>query len=153
MMTGLTFDINKVREWLSTLDLSTKEDEVNDILYNSTVFIYSTAQQNLHSQLKERGKNKWGLKLSQGLARGAYKNTQTAKVFVKTSNRYNPTNGNYIVYMNAKGTEERFRKTKNGGMASTGRLQPKPFLKDAVSSQLNNTYKYINDEILKLLEK
>ena len=152
-MTGLTFDINKVREWLSTLDLSNRQDEVNDILYNSTVFIYSTAQQNLHSQLKERGKNKWGLKLSQGLARGAYKNTQTAKVYVKTSNRYNPTNGNYIVYMNAKGTEERFRKTKNGGMASTGRLQPKPFLKNAADSQLNNTYKYINDEILKLLEK
>lgn len=151
-MTGLTFDIDKVREWLSTLDLSTKEDEVNDILYNSTVFIYSTAQQNLHSQLKERGKNKWGLKLSQGLARGAYKNTQTAKVYVKTSNRYNPTNGNYIVYMNAKGTEERFRKTKKG-MASTGLLQPKPFLKNAVNSQLSNTYRYINDEILKLLEK
>lgn len=151
-MTGLTFDIDKVREWLSTLDLSTKEDEVNEILFNSTVFIYSTAQQNLYSQLKERGKNKWGLKLSQGLARGAYKNTQTAKVYVKTSNRYNPTNGNFIVYMNAKGTEERFRKTKKG-MTSTGRLQPKPFLKNAVDSQLNNTYRYINDEILKLLEK
>ena len=151
-MTGLTFDIDKVREWLSTLDLSTNEEEINDILYNSTGFIYSTAQQNLHSQLKERGKNKWGLKLSQGLARGAYKNTQTAKVYVKTSNRYNATNGNFIVYMNAKGTEERFRKTKNG-MVSTGRLQPKPFLKNAVDSQLNNTYRYINDEILKLLEK
>lgn len=151
-MTGLTFDIDKVREWLSTLDLSTKEDEVNEILYNSTVFIYSTAQQNLHSQLKERGKNKWGLKLSQGLARGAYKNTQTAKVYVKTSNRNNPTNGNYIVYMNAKGTDERFRKTKKG-MASTGRLKPKPFLKNAVDSQLGNTYKYIQDNILKLLEK
>ena len=152
-MTGLTFDIDKVREWLSTLDLSTKEEEVNDILYNSTVFIYSTAQQNLHSQLKERGKNKWGLKLSQGLARSAYKNTQTAKVYVKTSNRYNPSSGNYIVYMNAKGTVDRFRKTKTGAMASTGRLQPKPFLKNAVDSQLNNTYRYINDEILKLLEK
>lgn len=145
----LNFDFDKVEKWLQTLNLDNKQDEVNQILYDATVFIYSTAQSNLHSMLKERGTSKYGLKLSQGIARGKFKNTNTAKVYVKTTNKNNPTNGNFHVYFNAKGTKNRYKKSG----ASTGKLTAKPFLSNAVETQINNTYRYIEDEIMKLLNK
>ena len=56
---------------------------------------------------------------------------------------------NYIVYMHGKGTKQ--RQTKKG--ANRGKLESKPFFKNAKNETLNQANQYIIDKINALIER
>lgn len=137
---AITLDLQQFLTSLDEVDVEKHKSEIQQIFDDASAIIYATAQQNLHSQLKQRGKNKYGLKLSQGIKRTLYKSGKGASIYVSQKN-------NYIVYMHGKGTKQRH--TKKG--ANRGKLTPKPFFKNAVNTHYKNVENYIIDKITQLI--
>ena len=137
---AITLDLQQFLTSLDEVDVEKHKSEIQQIFDEASAIIYATAQQNLHSQLRQRGKNKYGLKLSQGIKRTIYKSGKGASVYVSQKD-------NYIVYMQAKGTKQRH--TKKG--ANRGKLTPKPFFKNAVDTHYKNVENYIIDKITQLI--
>lgn len=139
---ALTAQVQEFIASLENVDLSNHVEELKQIFADATALIYAKAQSNLHSMLKQRGTNKYGLKLSQGIKRTIYKNGMGASVYVSQKD-------NYIVYMHGKGTKQ--RQTKKG--ANRGKLESKPFFKNAKNETLNQANQYIIDKINALIER
>lgn len=137
---AITLDLQQFLTSLDEVDVEKHKSEIQQIFDDASAIIYATAQQNLHSLLKQRGKNKYGLKLSQGIKRTIYKSGKGASVYVSQKD-------NYIVYMHGKGTKQRH--TKKG--ANRGNLTPKPFFKNAVNTHYKNVENYIIDKITQLI--
>ena len=137
---ALTFEMEDFLQSLENIDLSKHTEELKQIFADATALIYAKAQANLHNSLKQRDKNKYGLKLAQGIKRTLYKSGKGASVYVSQKD-------NYIVYMHGKGTKQ--RQTKKG--ANRGKLTPKPFFKNAVDSTIQQANGYIITKINELI--
>ena len=61
---ALTAQVQEFIASLENVDLSNHVEELKQIFADATALIYAKAQSNLHSMLKQRGTNKYGLKLS-----------------------------------------------------------------------------------------
>ncbi|MBQ7854993.1 MAG: hypothetical protein IJ352_08265 [Muribaculaceae bacterium] len=137
---ALTLEMEDFLQSLENIDLSKHTEELKQIFGDATSFVYAKAQANLHNSLKQRGKNKYGLKLSQGIKRTIYKSGKGASVYVSQKD-------NYIVYMHGKGTKQ--RQTKKG--ANRGKLESKPFFKNAVDTTIQQANGYIIQKINEII--
>lgn len=146
-MNNVDVDLTKIQHWLSSLDLSKHKEDTRRIMDEATGLVYVQAQRNLHSMLNQTGKNKYGLTLASGISRKVWKNDQGGTVWINQG-------ANYIVYMHGKGTKDRYTKGKNGKkQAFRGKLEAKPFFKNAVDSTESTVIALIQKRIIELMNK
>lgn len=123
MNNDFAIDISKFENLLEQIDFEKHKDELKSVIDEATQLLYNSAQGQLSSMVRQRGKNKYGLKLSDGIKRKTFTDGKAGAVWVSNTS-------NYIVYFHAKGTKQ--RTTKKG--ANRGQITAKPFLKNAVTS-------------------
>ncbi len=147
MNKNVNIDISKVTKMLQDVNLEKHKDDTRKMIDEATAMIYVQAQKNLRNTLHSSGKNKYGLSLSSGITRKIWKNDKGGSVYVNQ-------NGNYIVYMHAKGTKARYTKGKNGKRkAYRGKLSAKTFFQDAVNSTKNIVLSLLQKRITEMLNR
>lgn len=136
----IDFDLQNALDNIKSLDLTDKTQELSTIFATANDMVYNQVVANANTSITQRGSNKYGLTISDGIGKSVYKGGTGASTYVSRK-------GNYILYFIAKGTKDRYTKKKY----YRGKLEPNPFFKNAVDTQVNNVVNYINDEITKII--
>lgn len=136
----ISFNLTDAIEALKQVDLTDKIPQLSTLFATANDMIYNQVVANANSSITQRGKNKYGLKINDGIAKTIYKQGKGASTYITRK-------GNYILYFLAHGTKERQTKKKY----NRGKLNENPFFKNAVDSQLSNVANYIESEINKII--
>lgn len=142
-MSNFQVDSDNVLKMLENCNLDNHKDEVRNIINECLSKTYQRANTNLHSMLTQRGKNKYGLKLSDGIRKCVWKNNEGGTVWVSQQ-------GNYITYMQATGNyKSKPRMTKK--KANRGNITAKPFFQNAVSATENEVIQHLHKRLSDLI--
>lgn len=136
----IEFDLQNALDNIKSLDLSDKTQELSTIFATANDMVYNQVVANANTSITQRGSNKYGLTISDGIGKSIYKNGTGASTYVSRK-------GNYIMYFLAKGTKDRFTKKKY----YRGKIEPNPFFKNAVDAQISNVVNYIENEITNII--
>lgn len=136
----IEFDLQNALDNIKSLDLSDKTQELTTIFANANDMIYNQVVANANTSITQRGSNKYGLTISDGIGKSVYKGGTGASTYVSRK-------GNYILYFLAKGTKDRYTKKKY----YRGKIEPNPFFKSAVDAQISNVVNYIENEITNII--
>ena len=130
---------------LENCNLENHQQEIRNIIHECINKTYQKANTNLHSMLTERGSNKYGLKLSDGIRKCVWKNNEGGTVWVSQ-------HGNYITYMHATGNyKTKPRQTKK--KANRGNISAKPFFQNAVTATEGEVIQHLQTKLTELLTK